>query len=190
MFKHCVQHFKNYVLRGILAIIPIAISIIAIRFLYIAIDKQAMGLVDELIGFRVPGLGILILLVSLYIIGVVASNVIGRQFFGILEKVSSNIPIIKTTYLIGKQLVATLSLPEKQVFKRVVLVDYLKPGIWTIGFVTGSVIDRERNDEVLLKAYDENHDDRIVLEVLQPGYTYNDIVLRTAKVKVNKKEDA
>jgi uncharacterized membrane protein len=151
--KKFALHFRNYVIRGILAIIPIALSVIAIRFLYVAIDRQIMGLIDHVVGFKIPGLGILILLLALYVIGVVASNVLGKQIFGIIEKVSSKLPIIKTTYLIGKQLVSTLSLPEKQIFKRVVLVDYLKPGIWTIGFVTGSIIDCERNDEALLKVF-------------------------------------
>jgi uncharacterized membrane protein len=58
---------------------------------------------------------------------------------------------------VGKQLADTLALPDKQAFKRAVLVDYLKPGIWTIGFVTGKIIgkiiDRKNNDEVLLKVF-------------------------------------
>jgi len=54
---------------------------------------------------------------------------------------------------VGQQLGATLSLPEKQVFKKAVLVEYLKPGMWTIGFVTGEVTDRKSHDERLLKVY-------------------------------------
>lgn len=65
----------------------------------------------------------------------------------------SRIPLINTTYQIGKQLSDTLALPEKHVFRKVVLVDYLKPGIWTIGFVTGTVIDRKNNNEKLLKVF-------------------------------------
>jgi uncharacterized membrane protein len=47
----------------------------------------------------------------------------------------------------------TLSLPERQVFKKAVLVDYLKPGIWTIGFVTGAVVDSRNNNEKFLKVF-------------------------------------
>ena len=53
----------------------------------------------------------------------------------------------------GRQLSSTFSLPEKQVFRRAVLVEYLKPGIWTIGFVTGTIIDKSNNDELLLKVF-------------------------------------
>ena len=69
-----------------------------------------------------------------------------------MENILSRIPIINTTYHVGKQLSDTLSLPEKQVFKKVVLVDYFKPGIWTVGFVTGAVYDR-KNNEKLLKVF-------------------------------------
>jgi uncharacterized membrane protein len=79
--------------------------------------------------------------------------VLGKQFLALIQKITDHIPLIKTTYKIGQQLSATLSLPEKHVFKRVVLVDYLKPGIWTIGFVTGEVIDKRNNNERLLKVF-------------------------------------
>jgi len=71
----------------------------------------------------------------------VASNVVGKQFFGLIEGIADSIPLVKIVYRVGRQLAVTLSLPEKQVFKRAVLVEYLKPGIWTIGFVTGRIID-------------------------------------------------
>ena len=108
-----------------------------------------MKIIDQVIGFTFPGLGILLVLASLYILGLMASNVIGRQAFGLLEKITNNIPLIKTTYKVGQQLGNTLSLPEKQVFKRAVLVEYLKPGIWTIGFVTGTIIGRKDEEEKL-----------------------------------------
>ena len=77
----------------------------------------------------------------------IASNIIGKKVFGLIEETTERLPFVKTTYQVGKQLADTLSLPEKQAFKRAVLVDYLKPGIWTIGFVTGKIIDRKNNDE-------------------------------------------
>jgi len=54
---------------------------------------------------------------------------------------------------VGQRLGSTLSLPEKQVFKHAVLVEYLRSDIWTIGFVTGTVIDKRNKDERLLKVF-------------------------------------
>ena len=147
------RHLRKYVIRGFLAIIPLMLSVLVIHLLYVNVDKRVVRLVDQTIGFSFPGLGIIFSLVALYILGIVASNIIGKKTLGIIEKITDRLPFIKTTYQVGKQLADTLALPDKQAFKRAVLVDYLKPGIWTIGFVTGKIIDRKNNDEVLLKVF-------------------------------------
>ena len=148
-----MQHIKKYVIRGLLAVIPLALTLFAVQLLYNTIDQRAVGIVDQVIGFSFPGLGLILVLTSLYILGLIASNVAGRQAFRLIERITGHIPLIGTTYRVGKQLGTTLSLPERQVFKKAVLVDYLKPGIWTIGFVTGEIIDRKNNDEKLLKVF-------------------------------------
>jgi len=153
MIKKFLSHLRTYVIRGLLAIIPVAFSVLAVQFLYHAIDKKVMGLIDQFIGFRVPGLGLLLVFLVLYLLGLVTSNFFGKQILNLIERVSSRIPLVKTTYRIGKQIASTLSLPERQVFKRVVLVDYLKPGIWTVGFVTGTIIDEKNKKEMLLKVF-------------------------------------
>lgn len=151
--KHIFRHMKNYVLRGILASIPFVLTFVVIRFLYVTIDVRIAVLLEDAIGRRIPGLGILLLLIMLYILGAITSNVVGRQFLNLVEHITRYIPFIKTTYQLGKQLSATLSLPEKEAFKRAVLVEYLKPGMWTTGFVTGKLIDKSNNDEELLKVF-------------------------------------
>ena len=151
--KHLVHHIKTHILRGVLAIIPLALTVFVIQFLYSAIDQRIMRMIDTFVGFRIPGLGILLLLMVLYVLGFIASNVVGKKLFSFIERVMERIPLIKTTYQVGKQLSATLSLPERHLFKRAVLVEYLKPGIWTIGFVTGAIIDRGNSDETLLKVF-------------------------------------
>jgi uncharacterized membrane protein len=150
--KPLVKHVKTYIIRGLLAIIPLALSYFAVKFLYNAIDQQAVKLVVRFTGFSFPGLGILLVLVTLYLLGLLASNMVGRKLLGLLQKVSDRIPLIKTTYRVGQKLGTTLSLPEKQVFKKAVLVEYLKPGMWTLGFVTGTLMDRKHH-EPLLKVF-------------------------------------
>jgi uncharacterized membrane protein len=151
--KHLIGHLKKYILRGLIALIPVTLTYFVVRFLYVTIDKRITGLVDDFLGFAIPGLGIALLLFVFYLCGLAASNVIGRQLLHLVERISVRIPLVKSTYQIGKQLSATLSMPERQAFKKAVLVDYLKPGIWTIGFVTGSVIDKKHDNEKLLKVF-------------------------------------
>src|SRR3989338_7184202 len=143
--KGFAGHFRTHVFRGLLAVIPLVLSVLAVQFLYVAIDKRLQGVLEKYIGFSIPGLGILLVtslvITLLYFTGLIASNVIGKQFFGALESLSNRIPLIRTTYQIGKQLSISLSLSEKQLFQKVVLVE-IKPGVKTVGFVTGVLIDK------------------------------------------------
>lgn len=151
--KPVFNHFKKHVFRGLIALIPPALVIFVVHLLYVGIDRRANGVLERFFGFSIPGLGIILVVLILYLLGFIASNIIGRKMFALIEYVVRRIPLINTTYQVGKQLSTTLSLPEKQVFKRAVLVEYLKPGIWTVGFVTGMIVDKSRNNETLLKVY-------------------------------------
>jgi uncharacterized membrane protein len=151
--KGIFKHLKSYIFRGLLAVIPLGLTAFAIRILYTTIDKRITGLIEEIIGFSFPGLGVLLLVAVLYFLGLIVSNVLGRQIFGLLDSIANRIPLVKTTYNVGRQLSSSFSLPKEQVFRRAVLVEYLKPGIWTIGFVTGTIVDKGNNDELLLKVF-------------------------------------
>jgi uncharacterized membrane protein len=151
--KPIFNHFKKYVFRGLLAIIPPALCIFVLHLLYVGIDQRVTGVIERFFGVRIPGLGIILVFLILYLLGFIASNIAGRKLFSLLEYIVRRIPLINTTYQVGKQLSTTLSLPEKQVFKRAVLVEYLKPGMWTVGFVTGAIVDKSRDNEILLKVY-------------------------------------
>lgn len=141
-----------YVFRGLLAIIPLGLTIIAIRLVYVVIDKRIIEALAKVIGYRIPGLGVLLVLVLLYFLGLITSNVLGRRLLHAFESIFQRIPLIKTTYQVGKQISTTLSLPERQVFKKVVLVNLFQPGQRGIGFVTGTVIDK-KNQQQLLKIF-------------------------------------
>ena len=102
---------------------------------------------------QIPGLGIVLLLFSLYFIGLIFSNVLGRQVFKFIDNVAQRIPIIKYIYGIGKQISDTLAMtdPQKQAFKKAVLVDSFSGKGWMLGFVTGSL--KDQNGEELLRVF-------------------------------------
>ena len=147
--KGVFRHIRTYTIRGIVASIPFVLTFFVLRFLYLGIDRRIMGLLEEVIGYKIPGLGLLLLLIVLYLLGLIASNIVGRQFFSLIERITNRIPLVKTTYQVGKQLSDTISISERQVFRRAVLVECLKPGMWTIGFVTGTVTDKKIGEELL-----------------------------------------
>ena len=152
--KDFLIHARSYILRGLLAIIPLLLCITAIRLLYVLIDKQVMKFLAQFIDIRqIPGLGILLLLICLYFIGLIFSNVIGRQIFRFIDHVGDRIPVIKAIYGVGKQLSETLSMsdPQKQAFKKAVLVNTFNGNGWMLGFVVGSI--KDQNGEELLKIF-------------------------------------
>ncbi len=174
-------HLRRYIVTGSLAVIPLFLVYLVVRFIYLFIDQNVMNLIDNFIGMRIPGLGLLITVLILYLVGLFSRNMFGKWVFTIFERITQKIPIIGTTYQVGKQISNTLSLPEKQVFKKVVLVNYLKEDIYTIGFITGSLNVKE-TEELLYKVFIPTPPNPttgfIVIvkatEVLDPGWTIDE----------------
>ena len=150
--KSIFSHVKRSTILGFLAVTPFALTFFALHLIYTSVDQRAATILERIVGFSFPGLGVFLVLVSLYLLGVFTSNLVGRQALGLIEKATSRIPLIRTTYQVGKQLADTLSLPQRQIFKRAVLVELLRPKMWATGFVTGSVTDRSSGEE-FLKVY-------------------------------------
>jgi uncharacterized membrane protein len=155
LFRECAlmrgifSHLKRHIFRGLLAVIPIGLSYLVIRFFYTAVDARVTQKLDRWLGFRIPGLGLLLVLAALYLLGLAASNWAGRKVFGLVDLVTTRIPLIKTVYTLGKQLADALSLPEKGAFKRVVMVEHFRPGVWSVGFVTANLKDRASGEDMV-----------------------------------------
>jgi uncharacterized membrane protein len=130
------------------------LTLFAIRLLYVLIDRRVMAFLERFFAVRkVPGLGILLVLVCLYFIGMIVSNVLGRKFFRLVELISQRIPVIKAVYRVGKQVSEGLSgVGEKQVFKKVLLVDWNNNGVWAVAFVAGEIIDK-RTGETMFRVF-------------------------------------
>ncbi|MCR4395717.1 MAG: DUF502 domain-containing protein [Candidatus Saccharicenans sp.] len=150
--RNLFRTIKRQIFRGFLALIPIYLSYLVIKFLYLNVDQKVAVQIENYIGFRVPGLGLVLILVLLYLLGWLASNWVGKRLLGLVEKIMEKIPLIKTVYSLGKQLGLALALPEKQVFQQVALVEQFRPGLWSIGFVTGRIRDK-RTGESLVKLF-------------------------------------
>jgi len=143
------KHVKTYIFRGILAAVPLWLSYLVIKFLYYAVDAKVVNIFEHVIGFRIPGLGIVIVIFVLYLVGYLASNVLGKKLFDLIEALMNHVPLIKNAYQIGKQFSFALSLPEKQVFQRVVLVEPMLKGSYLLGFVTSSLTDNVSGEKFL-----------------------------------------
>ena len=176
-----IKHLRKYIIAGLLSIVPLFLVFIVIRFIYIFIDQNVLDFLDNFIGIRIPGLGLLFTILVFYWIGIFSHNLLGKWVLKLFERITKRIPIIGTTYQVGKQISNTLSLPEKQVFKRVVLVNYLKDDIYTIGFITGSLIEK-KSGKKLFKVFiptppNPTSGTMIIVhenEIIEPGWTIDE----------------
>jgi uncharacterized membrane protein len=150
--KGFFEHVQTYTLRGLLAIIPLLLCFFALRLLYVLIDQKILAFLSRYFEIRqIPGLGILLLLACLYLIGLIASNIIGNQLLVLLDRISQRIPIIKSIYSIGKQVARSFGISDGKghTFKKAILVRLEKDGLLVPALVMNSKVDRSTGEELL-----------------------------------------
>ena len=132
MFKK----LRNQFLLGFLVSLPLFITIIVLTWLFSTIDNFLQPSIRFLLGRSYTGLGFVIVLFFIYLVGLVASNVLGKRFINAAESLVIKVPLVRSLYGAVKQLTGTLSSPGRDDFQKVVLVAFPVKGSWTIGFVT------------------------------------------------------
>jgi uncharacterized membrane protein len=132
---------RKYFLTGLLIVMPVLITIYLFVSLFAFIDnilgRYLSWLTIDYLGYKIPGLGILVFLILVSIIGFFATNFIGRRLFLYMEKFWFKFPVIKKIYPAAKQITHFLFSSKIQgQFQKVALVEYPSKGIYSIGFVT------------------------------------------------------
>lgn len=133
---------RNKFLAGILALIPIAITIYIVKLFIIFFDNIVSPIIDPFLGFHIPGLGLIVSLIIIYLLGVFITNVIGRTLLSFFEKWLNYIPLVRTIYHTTKQILGAFSKSGSN-FEKVVFLEYPRKGIWTMGFVTGQTTGKD-----------------------------------------------
>lgn len=133
---------KKYFITGLLALVPLIITIWVLITLIHTLDLSLALLPEawqpkKLFGFNVLGLGALLTLVIIFVTGVVATNIFGQQIITWWESLLSRVPFVKSIYSSVKQVSDTLFSDSGNAFRKAVLVEYPRQGSWTIAFVTG-----------------------------------------------------
>ena len=148
------RHIRSNIIRGLLAVIPLLLCAIAVTILYKLIDKRVMVLLKQFIDIHfIPGLGTLLVLAFLFLVGLITSNVFGRQIMALIENISARIPMVREIYSLSKQVGdAFTGVGSRDVFKRAVMVNYPGADQWMAAFVTGKVKDQDAGEE-WLKVY-------------------------------------
>jgi len=134
---------RKWLLAGLLVLVPLAITVWLLNWFIATLDQTLQILPgnwhpDKLIGFHIPGFGVLLALAIVLIIGAVASNFLGKKLVRWWDALLSRIPIVRSIYSSVKQVSDTLFSENGNAFRKALLVQWPRAGVWTIGFQTGA----------------------------------------------------
>jgi uncharacterized membrane protein len=134
---------KKYLITGLLIWIPLVITIWVLTLVVDTLDRTLLLLpphfrTESWLGMHVPGMGVIMTLVIVFVTGVLAANFIGERLVRLWDAILHRIPFVSTIYSSVKQVSDTLFSSSGEAFRKAVLVQWPHQGMWTIGFVTGT----------------------------------------------------
>lgn len=170
MSTQMIKKVRNYLIMGFVVLLPTMVTIYVIHFIFTFIDRilghvitdvlKFIGLVQEtplrqysFLWFefedRIPGLGFILMLLILICVGYIAKGVFGKEIIRYTERMIKKVPVARSVYSTVQQ-VTTAFIQDRSSFKKVVLIEYPRKGLYTIGFLTG-----ESQGEVQAKTHEE-----------------------------------
>ncbi len=137
---------RRYLVAGLLVWVPLGITFLVIRFMLEMMDRLLLVLPVEwrpetVLGFTIPGFGLVLAIAILIITGMIVANLLGRSLLRLWEALLSRIPLVRTVYSSAKQIMASLLSTGSQSFRKVLLIEYPRKGIWTLCFQTAAAAD-------------------------------------------------
>ena len=148
-----MQWLRRSFIAGFFVTVPLFVSVAAIIWIFGVVDGATTPIYDQLIGRRIPGLGLVSTAIAIILVGAFARNVIGRRILTRTEGWLLKVPLFRTIYSPVKQLITAFSPDNESGFKRVVMIDDLHRG-FALGFLTREfTVDRGRGPEELIAVY-------------------------------------
>ncbi|MDQ6987431.1 MAG: DUF502 domain-containing protein [Mariprofundaceae bacterium] len=141
MKKH--SPVKRWFFTGLILLVPILVTV----YLFLGVVNAMDGLIrlipsawqpDQLIGFHIPGLGVLLTLIIVLVTGMLGTSFIGRWLVRMGESVVERIPLVRSVYSALKNVLETVLRDNQDAFRRVVLIEYPRRGTYALGFVSGT----------------------------------------------------
>ena len=124
---------------GLLVVVPLSASILILIWVFNSIDDILQPIIEAIAGRRIPGVGFGVTVVLIYLAGVLARNFIGKKLMSYGNSVLMRVPVLRGLYTGIRQILHTLAAPDKANFMQVVLVEFPRKEMWTVGFVTKEI---------------------------------------------------
>ena len=138
-----MKRLRRYFVAGILVWLPLGLTVLLLRVLIGLMDRTLLLLPQEfrpeaLLGIAIPGLGVILTIVLLFLTGLLAANFVGRRFVGGWESLMERIPVVRSIYSGAKNFAEIVFSDSGSAFKKVLLVVYPRKGIYSITFQTAT----------------------------------------------------
>lgn len=148
---------KKYLVAGLLVWVPLGITVLVVKFLVDLMDRTLLLLPPEwrpeyVFGFTIPGFGFILVLAVVLFTGAIVANLLGRKLLALGEAIVDRIPLVRTVYSSAKQILASILSTGSHSFRKVLLIEYPRRGIWTLCFQTAkapSSIQEEFDEDAL-----------------------------------------
>ena len=138
-----MKKLQKYLIAGLLVWLPIVVTVLLFRFLITLMDQTLILLPSQIrpeavIGFKLPGLGLILTLLVLIVTGIFAANFVGKSMVNFGEKIFKKIPIVRSVYSAAKNFADIVFSDTGQSFKKVLLIQYPRKGIYSLAFQTST----------------------------------------------------
>lgn len=158
--RHPARMFRNYLIGGLLVWIPIVVTVWVVRFLSGLLDNSLLLIPpswrpEAIFGHYIPGVGIVLSLLVLFLTGLVVRNLFGHRIVMGIESLVRRIPVVGAVYGGAKTFSETVLTNKGTSFKQVLIVEFPRKGAWSVGFLTAENLEevRARTGEDMISVF-------------------------------------
>jgi len=130
------QNFRSKLFAGLATLLPLYLTFFVIKFLFVTLEEMSDPILKRL-NLDIPGLGIILTVLLIYILGFLVTNFLGRKIFNLGERIVKKVPIVNMIYTTLKQITDTFTKGSTDGFEGAVYIQYPRQGLWTMAFISG-----------------------------------------------------
>ena len=130
------QNFRSKLFAGVATLLPLYLTFFVIKFLFVTLEEMSDPILKRF-NLDIPGLGIILTVLLIYILGFLVTNFLGRKIFNLGERIVKKVPIVNMIYTTLKQITDTFTKGSTDGFEGAVYIQYPRQGLWTMAFISG-----------------------------------------------------
>ena len=138
-----IQKFRSKLFAGLATLLPLYLTFVVIKFLFTKLEEMSGPILKKINLDIIPGLGIILTVLLVYILGLLVTNFLGKKIFDIGERLVKKVPIVNMIYTTLKQITDTFTKGSMDAFKGAVYIEYPRKGLWTMAFISGESINKD-----------------------------------------------